>query len=424
MRVAHILRKYDPAEWGGTETAIERLATGFAGCGVESVVYAPQLQPTAKASAADPLVKVGCTVRRFQARVPIWGISAERKRQMIAVGGNVLSFDLLRALWREPQLDVVHSHALGRLGAIGRAVARTRGLPFVLSVHGGAYDLPAAVRAELHRPVAGGWDWGKPLGLLLRARHLFAESDAIVTVNEREAALIRERHPGRRVFVQPHGVPLATFAQDHRAVARAAFPAIEGRAVLLVPGRIDPVKNQDWLVAQAAELVRRHPKILIVSVGASTHREYGEALEARIAREGLGGCVLLAGKLPPGDARLIGLFQEAQAVVLPSQSETFGLVILEAWAAGTPVISSRTSGATALIVEGVNGAIFDLEQPASFHAAVDRFFAAPANRAEWGAAGRAKVAADYDTAPLAGRMKQLYVELIQEKNAHRHPARR
>ena len=421
MRVAHLLRKYDPAEWGGTETAIERLVSGFAGRAVESLVFAPRL--ASAVTTADPLEALGCTVRRFRAFVPVWGISAERKRQMIAVGGNVLSFDLIRALWREPGLDVIHSHALGRLGAIGRAVARERKLPFVLSVHGGAYDLPAAVREELHRPV-GGWDWGRPLGMVLRARHLFAESDAIVTVNDREAALIRERHPGRRVFVQPHGVPAALFLPDHRAAARAAFPTVVDRSVLLVPGRIDPVKNQDWLIAQAAELVRRHPTVLLVLVGACTHREYGEALQARITREGLQGSVLLTGKLPPGDPRLIGLFQEARAVVLPSLSETFGLVILEAWAAGTPVISSRTSGATALVTEGANGSLFDLARPETFHAAVGQLLAQPGRSAEWGQAGRAKVIAEFDTAVLAGRMERFYAELIAEKNAYRHPARR
>jgi glycosyltransferase involved in cell wall biosynthesis len=421
MRVAHLLRKYDPAEWGGTETAIERLTAGLGALGVESVVYAPLL--AAASVAPDPLAAAGCAVRRFRAFVSLWGIPAERKQQMVAVGGNVLSLGLIGALWRERGLSVVHSHALGRLGAIAHAVARARRLPFVLSVHGGAYDLPAAVRQELHRPADGGWDWGKPLGLLLRARRLFDHADAIVTCNLREAALIREQHPGRRVVLQPHGVPLTLFTPDHRPAARAAFPAIAGRAVLLVPGRIDPVKNQDWLVAQVAELARRHPRVLLVFVGACTHREYGDALEARIAREGLGGSVLLAGKLPPGDPRLIGLFQEAQAVVLPSLSETFGLVILEAWAAGTPVISSRTSGATALVEDGMNGLLFDLEQPESFHAAVDRLLADPRSRARWGLAGRSKVAADYDTAVLAGRMKRLYENLIEEKNAHRHSAR-
>ena len=422
MRVAHLLRKYDPAEWGGTETAIERLALGLAGQEVHSVVYAPRL-PRA-VTAADPLVAAGCVVRRFRAFVAVWGISAERKRQMVAVGGNLMSFDLIYSLWCEPGLDVVHSHVLGRLGAIGRMVARLRGLPFVLSVHGGAYDLPAAVRQTLLKPTTGGWDWGKPLGLLLRARYLFAESDAIITFNEREAALIRERHPGRRVFVQPHGVPAALFVPDQRSAARKAFPAVVDRAVLLVLGRMDPTKNQDWLVAQAAELSRRHARVLLVFVGACTNQAYCDALRTRVVREGLGDCVMLAGTLPPGDPRLIGLLQEAQAVVLPSLSETFGIVILEAWAAGTPVIASRTTGATALVEDGVNGLLFDLDQPASFHAAVDRLLTDSQRRAEWGAAGRAKVVADYDTAVLAGRMTKIYQELIKEKNAHRHSARR
>jgi glycosyltransferase involved in cell wall biosynthesis len=103
-------------------------------------------------------------------------------------------------------------------------------------------------------------------------------------------------------------------------------------------------------------------------------------------------------------------------------SETFGIVILEAWAAGTPVISSRTTGATALVEDGVNGLLFDLDRPASFHAAVDRLFAQPELRGQWGAAGRAKVVAEYDTAVLAGRMKRIYEELMEEKNACRHSA--
>ena len=462
MRVAHLLRKYDPTEWGGTETAIARLTAGLAAQGVDSVVYAPRLpspmtapggpsrisdmggtpMPRLRAVAgsagvppvgsprtegnfaADPLAAAGCVVRRFRAFVPVWGIPAERKRQLVAVGGNLLSFVLPGSLWREPGLDVIHAHVLGRLGAIGRAVARRRRLPFVLSVHGGAYDLPSAVRQGLVKPAAGGWDWGQLLGFLLRARHLFAESDAIITFNQREAALIRERHPGRRVFMQPHGVPAALFAPDNRPAARAAFPALVGRSVLLVVGRIDPTKNQEWLVAQAAELARRHPRILLVFVGACTNQGYCAALRARIMREGLHDGVLLPGNLPPGDPRLIGLLQEAQAVVQPSVSETFGIVILEAWAAGTPVIASRTTGAAALVEDSVNGMLFDLDRPASFHAAIDRLFTQPELHGQWGTAGRAKVVAEYDTAVLAGRMKRIYEELMEEKNAHRHFARR
>jgi len=422
MRVAHLLRKYNPVEWGGTETAMERLALGFAGLGVESVAFAPRL-PRASA-AGDPLTAAGCLVRRFRAFVPVWGISAERKRQLVSVGGNLMSFDLIGLLWRQPGLDVVHSHALGRIGAIGHAVARGRSLPFVLSIHGGAYDLPDSARQALRQPGAGGWDWGKPVGLMLRSRHLLSRADAILTCNPREAALLRERHPDRRVLLQPHGVPAALYASDHRPAALAAFPAVRGRPVLLVLGRIDPVKNQAWLVAQAAELTRRHPRILLVFVGACTDPGYGEALQAQVAREGLGDCVLLAGTLPPGDPRLIGLLHEARAVALPSVSETFGIVLLEAWAAGTPVISSRTSGAAALVEDGVDGLLFDLARPAAFHSAVDRLLAQPQEGRQWGAAGRAKVVARYDLGVLAAQMKRIYEGLIEGNHPHRPLARR
>ena len=87
------------------------------------------------------------------------------------------------------------------------------------------------------------------------------------------------------------------------------------------------------------------------------------------------------------------------------------------------MISSRTSGAAALVEDGVNGLLFDLDHPASFHAAVDRLLANPTKRVEWGAAGRAKVVAEFDTAVLAGRMKRIYEEVIGE-NAHRHSERR
>jgi starch synthase len=418
MRVAHILRKYDPAEWGGTETAIHLLVKGLSARTVDSVVYAPALAHDAGGN--DPLTAAGGVLKRFRAVVPVWGISPERRRQMVAVGGNVISLDLLRALWREPKIDLIHSHALGRLGAIGQTIARTQKKPFVVSVHGGAYDLPDAVRQDFSKMDGEGWDWGKVLGLLLRSRHLFSRADAIITCNPREAELIRERHPDRRVMVQPHGVPAAAFARDFRAIARNAFPMIEGREVLFMPGRIDAVKNQGWLVDQAAEVARRHPKALFVFVGAVTDQAYGDALQARIKRDGLEEKVLLPGKLPPGDPRLIGLLQEARAVLLPSVSETFGLVILEAWAAGTVSISNRTSGAKALIDQGRNGFLFDLAHPAGFHTAVDRVLSGDPAIAEMAAAGRARVVAEFDTTVLAARMARLYELLIEEKHALRH----
>ncbi len=418
MRIAQLLRKYDPSEWGGTESAVLQLTADMADHGVESVIYAPRLLHDGGKS--DPFAAAGCTVRRFRACVPIWGISSGRKMQMVAVGGNLVSFSLIGDLWKERSIDVIHSHAQGRLGAMARVVARGRRLPFVISIHGGVYDLPTEVRKALQKPYLGGWDWGRPLGLILRARHLIDQADAVITFNPREAALIRERHPGRRVQVEPHGVPTGLFARDCRDIALSAFPQLGGRQVLLILGRIDPTKNQEWVIAEATELARRHPDVCLVFVGAFTNQEYGNALLARIARDGLGNHVMLLGSLPVGDPRLVGLLQEARAVVLPSLSETFGIVILEAWAAGTPVISSRTSGALALVEDGTNGLLFDLERPGTFHSAVDQILEDPGLAKGWGTAGRAKAVANFDTAVRAESMKRLYEELIEEKNALRN----
>src|SRR3954464_13019301 len=139
MRIAHLLRKYNPAEWGGTETVIHQLFEGLRREGVGSEVYCPNLANGDGTQVHDPLVAAGCVVRRFRACVPIWGISEEQKRQMISVGGNLMSFDLIRALWTaKPTL--IHSYALGRIGGIGLTIARRRKIPFVVTVHGGVYD--------------------------------------------------------------------------------------------------------------------------------------------------------------------------------------------------------------------------------------------------------------------------------------------
>lgn len=419
MHIAHLLRKYNPAEWGGTETVIRQLCEGLRRTGVESTVYCPSIPPT---NVPDPLAEAGCTIRRFNACVPIWGISAEQRRQMIAVGGNLMSFDLVRMLWAARNVSLIHTHTLGRIGGIGLTLARRKSVPLVVTIHGGVYDLPESLRRSFGSSPAGGVEWGKPFGLLFRSRRVLAEADAILTCNRREAELVRERHPDRRVIVHPHGVPAQVYAVDHRAAALEAFPRIRGRDVVLSLGRIDAVKNQGWIVEQLPELLRRHPNAMLVLAGACTDETYGEALNRRIATLGLESHVLITGKLPPADPRLIGLLQVARVAMLQSVSETFGLVILEAWAAGTAAISSRTSGASALIDHGRNGWLFDLERPETFHRAVDVVLGIEPLRQETIALGRQRVVSDYDTQVLALRVRQLYQNLVEEKNALRHSA--
>jgi alpha-maltose-1-phosphate synthase len=414
MKIAHVLRKYNPAEWGGTETALQRLCAGLHQSGARSLVYSPRLE-TVAGSARDPLTEAGCEIRRYAACVPIWGLPEEKRRQMLALGGNLMSFELIRNLWQEPELAVIHAHTLGRIGAIGRLVARRRRLPMVYTIHGGFYDLPPEIKEQMNAPLTEGLEWGKFCGFVLRSRRILNDADAIITCNEREAELMRQNHPGRRVIVQPHGVSARLYQVDQRSAARAAFPRIVGRTVLLALGRIDIVKNQSWLIAQMPALVRRHPNLLLVIAGAATNVAYAAQLEKEITRLGLGWHVLITGGLPPADPRLIGLLQEARVMVLASLAEPFGLVILEAWAAGCAVIATATSGAKGLIEPGRTGLLFQLNQPEEFHAGIDRLWYDADFVARLVAAGQQRVSAHFDDRILADRICRLYEKLIDEK---------
>src|SRR5258706_9136550 len=166
MRVIHLLRKYDPSQWGGTETATQRLLDGLRENGVDSVVYCPRLDDE---PASDPLKCSGHQVERFKAFVPVLGLSDKRKRELVAMGGNLMSFDLIQSLWRETRASVIHTHALGRIGGIGLTNAQPRQMPFFVLVYRGGFDLPAKMLQTFNVSVSGGLEMGNMFGFFLQS---------------------------------------------------------------------------------------------------------------------------------------------------------------------------------------------------------------------------------------------------------------
>ncbi len=403
MKVAHVLRKYVPEEWGGTETAVKQLLDGLGD--IESLVFAPRRRPP---SSADP-GPIGHPVRRYRATLPVAGIPRERRLQLESVGGNLLSFQLLSQLLREPGLDLIHTHALNRIGGAALTAARLRGRPFVATVHGGALDLPAEVADSMK--AGAGLEWGKPFGALLRARKVLEQADAILTVNPREAELLRARYPRQRVLQTFHGIDLDRFATGRREAA----PDFGGRPYVLVVGRIDPVKNQRWAAEQWPEVLRRHPRAVLAFAGAATDASYAGGLETFVRHRGLEDSVRLLGAFAPGAPALAGLMQNAAAVLVPSKVETFGLVAVEAWAAGAPVLASRTTGTCHLIGDGRDGLLFDLDAPATFHRALDSLLGDGGTADRLAAAGRAR-AQDYSIESAAAPVRALYEELIAARS--------
>ena len=324
-------------------------------------------------------------------------------------------FFLPWTLWRLQRLSLIHTHTLGRLAGIALQVARAKNIPFVVTIHGGALNLPEDVLEEILKPLKGGLEWGKALGAIVGSRQVLARADAVLTCNAAETALLREKYRSQRIVTQPHGVETHLYEVNHIAEAEAAYPALCGKRVLLVLGRIDPIKNQRWLLDQMPEAFRIHSKAVLVFAGSFIDKPYAEALRQRIDTLGLQNRVFLTGGFPPDDPCLIGLLQKAEVLIVPSRSETFGLVILEAWAAGTPVLASRTSGACELVEEGKTGLLFGINDEAGFLKALGEILFNPSLQSALTHAGRRHVLTHYDQATVVQSIKSLYEKLIEER---------
>src|SRR5947207_2231564 len=98
----------------------------------------------------------------------------------------------------------------------GTDMAKQRQVPFVVTIHGGVLDLPQHLKRSFNTPLEQGWEWGKLFGLLFQSHRLFRDADAILTCNAKEAALLQEKFPAKRILVQPHGVPVELYREDHR----------------------------------------------------------------------------------------------------------------------------------------------------------------------------------------------------------------
>jgi starch synthase len=241
-------------------------------------------------------------------------------------------------------------------------------------------------------------------------------SDAIITYNQNEARLLGQKYPKLNIVTHSHGVAVHEYKKNHRKKARTRFPQIRNKDLLICVARIDPVKNQLWLVQQAPQIFSNHPEAIIFLAGPVTNEVYAKKVVEEIAALGLSNRIILTGNFPPGDPQLIGLLQEAKALILPSLAEPFGLVIIEAWAAETIVLSSRTSGPASIIQSGKNGWLFDLNDPSSFHQMLNESLKNPQTRNVFSSNSDLLLRNKYSSTAIAGQMKKLYETLIESKN--------
>lgn len=408
MKTIHIPRRFVRSDWGGTETVILETCRRLQKKGHGCEIFTTQALSTRR---RETIAGVG--VRRFPSFYPYFGLSAAAAQQLDRKGGNLFSVSLFRALLREPDLDLIHLHAGKRLGGIGRFVARRRGIPYVISVHGGAFDVPPEEARSWTEPTESAWEWGRILGWAVGSRRVFADAAAIICVGKAERDRMAANWPDRRVVWLPNGVDSARFATGNGAAFRRRFGIPPHARLILACGRIDPQKNQAFLVERLPELLRSEPETRLVLLGPTTNPVYAATLRKRVTELGVEAQVVFTGGLPPDDTGLVDAYAAADLFVLPSIHEPFGIVILEAWAAGVPVLASRVGGIPSFVTHDVEAMLFTVNDPASFHAELEALRDQGRVR-RLVAAGRVRARGEFDWEVVTDRLIALYHEVYED----------
>jgi len=411
MRIAHVLRRLSFDDWGGTEQVVWNIAKAQRDAGHEVRIFAT----TALCGTEHETVE-GLEIFRFKPIYPWWPMPRKLAEELDLKGGNPFVPGLGKAL-REWNPDVIHCHAMARIAELclrvgGRIRASRQSgsqaikqsnnqtVKTVVSLHGGGANVPTVEAKSLKAPTRGRLPWGKMVDYAMGwTRRVPEDFGGIVCVGEDEYERYRAVHP--HVMFLPNGVDVRLFENRVREARKSR--------TLLCVARIDRQKNQMMIV----EALARHPEMTARLVGPVTQPDYRDELERRAGELGVSDRLAIVGALKPGSRELADEYANADIFVLPSRHEPFGIVVLEAWASGLPVVASDVGGLGRLCASHPEAAVvFKPDDPGG----MDRAMGEMESRLEsvgaeaLSAAGR-NAAMAYDWRELSSRLVEFYAKI-------------
>ncbi|HTW39899.1 MAG TPA: glycosyltransferase family 4 protein [Thermoplasmata archaeon] len=384
VKVAHVTLRFDAP--GGVETTVRETVRRLRSAGDDVTVYSSDLFNESgweRRSDWAPQVD-GVPVRRFPA------VKRPFPRFTLPVMPG-----LVDALV-DSHPDVIHAHS-HRYGHVlqSSAVASREGIPIVISTH---YHPADARESAVKR------------GLLRLEDHTFGAlayrtADAIVVESETEARLVRQFAPVRSIRTIPPGIDLAEWSDPDGD--RAAAPPLPSSYFVFV-GRVAPNKGLPQLVDAWAGLpALARPSLALMG------RDWG--MRARVAgqasRLGLGDAVHWLDHV--ADARAYrAVIRKARALVLPSEWEAYGLVLLDAMAAGTPVVATSVGAVPEVLDGGRAGRLVPYGDVAALTGALRSVLEDPAANQRFVDAGRERVRG-LDWSVAVERHRALYRDLTR-----------
>jgi len=352
---------------GGMNVYIAETAKAIARRGIEVEIF------TRATSISEPEtieLAPGVRVRHIPAG-PFEGLSKEDlPGQLCAVTAGVLRAEAAR---NEGFYDLIHSH-YWLSGQVGWIAQERWHVPLVHTMH---------TMGRVKNKQMSADDQPEPAIREIGEEQVVLAADRLVANTNAEAAELIDLYgadPDRVRVVHP-GVDLEVFSPGDTDAARATLDISHDAVVLLFVGRIQPLKAPDVLVRATAELLRIKPELrdrLVVAIcggpsGAGLARP--DAL-AELAKE-LGIDDVVRFEPPANREQLVNWFRAATVCVVPSYSESFGLVAIEAQACGTPVVAANVGGLPTAISDGTSGVLVTGHKATDWANAIDSIVSNP-----------------------------------------------
>jgi D-inositol-3-phosphate glycosyltransferase len=308
---------------------------------------------------------------------------------------------VIEHLRAEGGADVVHAN-YWLSGVAAHRIKHELDIPFVSTFH-----TLARVKAEGGDP--------EPLWRDRAERELINCADAICVSCVEEEQQFRRLYgdPTGQIEIVAPGVEHAFFAPGDQSGARAAIGVAPETPMILFVGRIQPLKGPDVAIRALHELRRPDAELILVG-GSSGSDGDGEVARAHQLVDELGLHDQVRFIEPQPHHILSTYYRAADAVIVPSRSESFGLVALEAAACGVPVVASAVGGLQSLVGDGETGFLIGDRDPALFAGAIGRILDDPmlAISMSLAASERAK---RYTWSFASARLRRLYADLTSRQ---------
>jgi len=373
MRICLLSPTFLP-KLGGVETVVSSLAEQYVRLGHEVVVVTQHLRHgRCVDNYAYPVIRY----RRPWSFRFSWGLASIRRA--------------LAEAWQGPGFDAIHCHLAYPAGPVAVQFGRRVNCPVIITSHGS--DIREDSRYRRRGRVWRRLVWG------------LRQADALTAISGAMQRLLGRIVPGKAVVRIPNGVDVEGLNQPGRFPEDGdRLQRLRDRPFALAMGGLTAKKGFDVLLEGLGGVGDGLGEFSLAIAGDGRQRP---VLEQLVQRHGLSGRVHLVGWVR--DQRKRWLLQNCRFVVLPSRTESFSLVALEAYACGKAVLASRVGGLAELVEDQVTGRLVEPEDPAALGEAMVWL----CRQQRWKQLGdnARRVAQRYDWSQVAGRYLQLYEQL-------------